>query len=163
MDEYGNYTMGDRKTLLMQKVFLFLDAYVKMLKLKGKVEAGEVFETPVSLNALIGILNIRMKEIAALQESMGFDVGFPFNENSRFNGFAIESGELVGDLSSAYRISVPWMEKYAYSDDLSEDGFYKFFMGAFIFELTNYYNDEKITPAQMGAPIVIPSIGEQAA
>ena len=139
---------------IIAKVYRFMDAYVEMLGIREKIESGEVLEIQgVGLMEITNRINILMRDIKDLQDSLGYNVGFPFERDANFKDFSIKDGNLVGDLSEAYLIITPWIEDFCIKGNRSEDAFYKFFIGAFIMGLTEYKNlngqpSERVKPEE---------------
>ncbi len=122
---------------LIAKVFRFMENYVLLMDIKDKIKSKEMPDDQ-GLSEVFERLNILMQDIESFQETLGYQVGFPFETDTNFANFSISDGALSGDLSNVYLMITPWLKAYASKEDLSEAAFYKFFEAAFIMELSEY-------------------------
>lgn len=120
----------------------FTSSYAKLLALKIKVEDGECLEQGDidMLSSLADTLSCRMENVTRLEEKFEFEsVGIPIDGNTNFQGFSLREGELVGDLSYAYRIAMPWYCNFYKGERTETADFFKFFMASFIISLKDMY------------------------
>lgn len=121
-------------------VLKFTRAYAELAKFKRMLDTGEVL-SPASLSeltALTEVLGNALRSLLDAQNACGYTSGLDFLKDDLFDGFAIQNGELVGDLSYAYQIAQPWFCDFLYE---KSDNNFLYEVGALIRALTDV--DEK--------------------
>ncbi len=104
-----NYTIQTYK----KSVLAFTDAFAQMIKLRKLLEEEDGFIPEASVEETLMDIKEKREQLLAVKDALGYDGGVDFVEEiTRFKGFSIEKGLLVGDISSCIQIISPWLEEF---------------------------------------------------
>lgn len=110
----------------------FTRYYADVAEMKYYMENGEVIAPDYLKNLLSNLSHAKIQFLEA-KNALGFQDELSFLDDSKFKGFEIKDGELIGDLQYARSIVQPWFDEYPNGNS----NYYKFEVANLIIALSN--------------------------